>query len=113
MAVSGLAGLLTAATFGGAPAITIALVLLWGISVIPDSAQFSAIVADKAPPHLAGSLLTFQTAIGFALTILTVQMTPVAAQAFGWPPVLAALAAGPFLGIAAMWPLRRTRAKES
>ena len=113
MAASGLAGLLTAATFGGAPAITSALVLLWGISVIPDSAQFSAIVADKAPPHLAGSLLTFQTAIGFALTILTVQMTPVAAQAFGWPPVLAALAAGPFLGIAAMWPLRRTRAKES
>ncbi|MFC3644947.1 MFS transporter [Aquibium oceanicum] len=110
MGASGLAALLTAASFGGPPALTMALVILWGIAVIPDSAQFSAIVADNAPPHLAGSLLTFQTAIGFALTIVTVQATPVAAQAFGWPLVLAAMAAGPFLGILAMWPLRRRRA---
>ncbi len=107
MAASGTAALLTAATFGGPVWLTFALVLIWGIAVIPDSAQFSALVADASPPHLAGSLMTFQTAIGFGLTIFTVQMTPIAAGYLGWPIVLALLAIGPFIGIAAMLPLRR------
>ena len=107
MAASGAAALLTAWSFGGPVWLTFALMLVWGIAVIPDSAQFSAIVADASPPHLAGSLLTFQTALGFALTIATVQLTPVAATMFGWPLVLAGLALGPALGIVAMLPLRR------
>jgi hypothetical protein len=107
MAASGLSALLAAATFGGPVWITALLVILWGIAVIPDSAQFSAIVADASPPHLAGSLLTFQTALGFALTIFTVQFTPLAAAAFGWPIVLALMAVGPAVGILAMLPLRR------
>ncbi|MBU0584339.1 MAG: MFS transporter [Alphaproteobacteria bacterium] len=106
MAVSGTAAVLTAATFGGPVWLTFGLVMIWGIAVIPDSAQFSALVADAAPPHLAGSLMTFQTAIGFALTIVTVQMTPVVAHAIGWPLVLGGLAIGPALGIVAMLPLR-------
>ncbi len=107
MLASGTAALLTAVTFGGPVWLTFVLVIVWGMAVIPDSAQFSAIVADAAPPHLAGSLLTFQTALGFALTIVTVQVTPLAAAAFGWPVVLAALAIGPAVGIVAMLPLRR------
>ncbi len=107
MLASGAAALLTAITFGGPVWLTFALVIVWGLAVIPDSAQFSAIVADAAPPHLAGSLLTFQTAIGFALTIVTVQVMPLAAAAFGWPAVLAALAIGPAVGVVAMLPLRR------
>jgi MFS family permease len=107
MAVSGAAALLTAASFGGPVWLTFLLMVIWGIAVIPDSAQFSAIVADASPPHLAGSLLTFQTALGFGLTILTVQAVPWLASLFGWPTVLACLAAGPALGILAMLPLRR------
>jgi hypothetical protein len=112
MAVSGSAAVLTALTFGGPVWLTFALIIVWGIAVIPDSAQFSALVADGAPPHLAGSLMTFQTAIGFALTIVTVQATPVLAETFGWPPVLAGLAIGPAVGIVAMLPLRRSGAVE-
>jgi MFS family permease len=113
MAVSGAMAVLTALTFGGPPAITVVLVILWGISVIPDSAQFSAIVADNSPPHLAGSLLTFQTALGFLLTVATVQLTPILADAVGWPIVLAGLALGPAAGICAMLPLTRRRATVS
>ncbi|MEP3815428.1 MAG: MFS transporter, partial [Nitratireductor sp.] len=109
MAVSGAAALLTALTFGGPPWLSFALVALWGIAVVPDSAQFSAIVADNAPPELVGSLMTFQTALGFTLTIATVQLTPLAAEAFGWSAVLAGLALGPAVGIVAMLPLRRRR----
>jgi len=82
-------------------------VVVWGIALVPDSAQFSALVADASPPHLAGSLMSLQTALGFSLTIVTVQVTPIAATHFGWPMVLAAMALGPAFGIVAMLPLRR------
>ena len=64
MAVSGAAGLATARAFGGPVWLVAALVLLWGAAVIPDSAQFSALVADAAPASAAGSLLALQTAPG-------------------------------------------------
>jgi MFS family permease len=103
------AGLATAASFGGPWGLTAWLFVLWGIAVIPDSAQFSALVADAAPPELAGSLMTLQTALGFLLTFGTVQLAPVLAAEVGWQAVLAALALGPALGIAAIWALREGR----
>jgi MFS family permease len=102
MALSGSAAIATALSFGGPVWLTFLLIVIWGIFVIPDSAQFSALVADAAPPDLAGSALTLQTALGFALTAVTVQATPLLADAFGWPAVLAGLAIGPAVGIAAM-----------
>ena len=104
-----LAGLATAASFGGPWGLTAGLFVLWGIAVIPDSAQFSALVADAAPPELAGNLMTLQTALGFLLTFGTVQLAPVLAAEVGWQAVLAALALGPALGIAAIWALREGR----
>lgn len=102
MALSGSAAIATALTFGGPIWLTFVLIVIWGIFVIPDSAQFSALVADASPPDLAGSVMTLQTALGFALTAVTVQATPLLANAFGWPAVLAGLALGPMVGIAAM-----------
>ena len=106
MLASGACALLTALSFGGPVWLTFALVLVWGAAILPDSAQFSALVADYSPPTQAGSLLTFQTALGFALTIVTVQFTPLIAAQFGWPLLLAGLALGPVFGIAAMLRLR-------
>ena len=105
MVVSGTCALATAATFGGLPWVSFVIVVIWGMAIVPDSAQFSALVADASPPELAGSLMTFQTALGFALTIVTVQVTPMLAASFGWPFLLAVLAVGPALGIMAMLPL--------
>jgi MFS family permease len=102
MLVSGGAGLATALAFGGPVWLVAALALIWGAAVIPDSAQFSALVADAAPPSHAGSLLALQTALGFTLTFFTVQATPLAEAALGWPATLALLALGPAVGIAAM-----------
>ncbi len=109
MTLSGCSALATAATFGGPVWISVICVMIWGITIIPDSAQFSALVADFSQPDTAGSLLSLQTALGFALTAVTVQVMPILAQAFGWPFVLALLAVGPMVGIIAMWPLRRSK----
>jgi len=108
MLASATCALLTAFSFGGPAVVTMALFVLWGAAVIPDSAQFSALVADFAPPEFAGSLLTFQTALGFLLTVLTVQVAPLISAAFGWPVLLGALAIGPLLGSIAMRPLMKT-----
>jgi MFS family permease len=48
--------------------------LLWGITVIADSPQFSALVAQTAPPEYKGTALTFVTSAGFAITILSIQL---------------------------------------
>lgn len=106
MVLSGACALAAAATFGGPAWLTFAIVIVWGVAIVPDSAQFSALVVDASPPAQAGSLLTLQTALGFALTFVTVQVTPVLAAHLGWPAVLAGLALGPAFGIAAMARLR-------
>ncbi len=107
LALSGTAAVLTALSFGGPVYVTFALVVLWGAAVVPDSPQFSAIVADHAPPELTGSLLTFQASLGFLLTALTVQMSPVIAAAFGWPTLMVVLALGPVFGLWAIRPALR------
>lgn len=107
MAGSGSAALAAAFSFGGPIWIVALVFLLWGAFIVADSAQFSALVADYAPPAEAGALMTLQTALGFALTVMTVQATPWLAEWIGWRGVFAVLAAGPALGIAAMWQLRQ------
>jgi MFS family permease len=102
MALSALSGLAMAFLFGGPVWLVATIAILWGASVIPDSAQLSALVAEAAPPERAGSLLTLQTALGFTLTFFTVQALPAVADAFGWRFALAIMAFGPILGIDAM-----------
>ena len=106
MVVSGSSALLFALFFGGPVWLMILISLIWGISIIPDSAQFSALVADFTPAENAGSLMTFQTALGFALTTITVQLAPAVAAVIGWPWLMALLALGPIFGIYSMWGLR-------
>jgi len=108
MVVSASAALATALTFGGPVWLTLVVVLVWGASILPDSAQFSALVADHAPADKAGSLMTFQTALGFFLTFFTVQATPLVADVAGWPFLFCLLAVGPVLGIWAMLRLKAT-----
>jgi MFS family permease len=106
MMASGISALAAAATFGGPVWVTFVIAVIWGAAIVPDSPQFSALVADASPPEQAGSLLTLQTALGFALTIGTVQVAPFVAVIFGWPVLLAVLALGPAFGIVAMMRLR-------
>lgn len=107
MAGSCLAALLAAVAFGGPPLLMAAVFVVWGLAIIPDSAQFSALVADYSPPEAAGSLMSLQTALGFALTIVTVQLSPLIAGSLGWPWLFCFLAIGPFVGTLAMWKLMR------
>ena len=80
MALSGLCALLIGFTFGGPPLLTLTVALVWGVSVIADSAQFSASVTELSQPAYMGTALTLQTSLGFALTMLTIWGLPLLAQ---------------------------------
>jgi predicted MFS family arabinose efflux permease len=102
MAISGACALSIGFLFGGAPALVLALGLVWGAAVVADSAQFSTMVTELAAPAYVGTALTLQLGIGFTLTVLTLWLIPVLYQNAGWGWAFAALAPGPLLGIAAM-----------
>ncbi|MDA0265010.1 MAG: MFS transporter [Chloroflexi bacterium] len=80
--------------------------MVWGASVVADSAQFSTALTELSDDDYRGTALAFQTGIGFLLTIAPIRFLPVMADAVGWGPAFAVLAIGPALGIAAMLRLR-------
>ncbi len=82
-----------------------AWLLLWGITVSGDSPQFSALTAGNAPPALVGSVLTLANSIGFAISIVSIQLFVTLAEHWPLAKVLPWLALGPLLGVMALRPL--------
>jgi MFS family permease len=109
MAISGSSAVLAGVLFGAPPWLLTIVALIWGASVVADSAQFSTAVSELAPPGTAGSALSVQTAVGFTLTGVTILGVGVIdpADAGGWRLAWIVLALGPAVGIAAMLRLRR------
>jgi MFS family permease len=109
MAVSGSAAIAAGFAFGAIPALTVAIAIVWGVTVVADSAQFSTAVSELAPRGTAGSALALQMALGFLLTGLTILavgwLDP--GDGSGWRVAFAVLALGPAVGIVAMWRLRQ------
>ena len=106
MAISGACCVFVGLLFGGPPVALIVVSLIWGATVVADSAQFSACVTEFGDPRYLGTALTLQTCIGFLITTVSITMMPALVQALGWRWAFVALAPGPFLGIVAMMRLR-------
>jgi MFS family permease len=102
MLVSGACCLLAAVAYGAPLWLLVPLLMVWGASVIADSAMFSACLGTVVDPRYVGTALTLQTALGFLLTVVTIQLVPVVAGAVGWPAAVAMLSVGPLLGSVAM-----------
>ncbi len=108
MACSGGTAIAIGFLFGAAPALVTLVGVFWGLTVIADSAQFSAAVSELAPPGTAGSALSLQLAGGFILTGVTILGVGLLDPTSGasWRIAWLVLALGPAVGIAAMWRLR-------
>jgi MFS family permease len=109
MVISGGCAALSAAVFGGPWWLLGALALIWGFSVVADSAQFSALVAEHSPRTHVGTALTLQTCAGFLLTMLSLRVVPAVVARLGWRWAFVVLVPGPALGALAMWQLRSSR----
>ena len=113
MVVSGSCAALAGWLVGASPWIVVPLALVWGFSVVADSAQFSALVTEVAPRHAVGTALTLQTSLGFALTAVSIPLTIAAAGIFGWGPAFSLLAVGPLAGIVSLFQLEKLRSLNS
>jgi MFS family permease len=104
MVTSGSASLLAWAVLGSPLFLLVPFLLVWGLTIVADSAQFSAAVTELADPAYVGTALTFQTAVGFLLTTVSIQLVPVlqGTLGLGWGGAFATLAVGPAIGTLAM-----------
>ena len=86
------------AAFAVSPVAVVALAVVWGVAVVADSAQLSALVAEHSPRDHVGTALTIQTCAGFLLTMVSIRLTPLLAQRVGWRWVFLLLVPGPAIG---------------
>jgi len=100
--VSGLCCLASPLLFVAPWAVVLPVLLLWGASVIADSGVFSTSLSENVDARYVGTALTAQVAIGFALTVVTIQGVPVAAELIGWQYAFWLLVPGPVAGALAM-----------
>lgn len=108
---SGLCCLLSPLVFYAPVPIYLAFLLFWGIVVVGDSPQFSALNAANAPAHLVGSALTIANCIGFAITIFSIQLLNYLVTLIDASYLFLVLALGPLYGLISMMPLMRARAR--
>ncbi len=87
-------------------ALLLVVALIWGVAVIADSAQFSAIVSEVSDQRYVGTALTTQVALGFLLTTISLRVMAYIAANYGWRWAAASLAIGPVLGVVAMMRLK-------
>lgn len=108
MSLSASCCVLIGLTFHGPLWLFMLVSVVWGISVIADSAQFSAVVTEVADQSFVGTALAMQLGLGFALTALALIAVPAfASWAGGWQWAFVVLAPGPIIGTLAMLALRR------
>ena len=107
LATSGVCCVLSPLLFHAPTPLFLAFLLIWGIAVVGDSPQFSALNAAYAPRELVGSALTIANCIGFAITIGSIELLNASASALGAQWLFVLLVPGPLFGLAALLPLLR------
>lgn len=102
LSVSCLCCLLAYFAFHAPVYIFISVLLVWGLSVIADSPQFTTLVAQSVAVHEKGTALLITNALGFSLTIVSIQVITRITALLGEGGVYFVLAMGPLLGLAGM-----------
>ena len=109
MIVSGTCALAIGFAFDGPSWLFVSILVIWGVSVIGDSAQFSAMVTELADRRFVGTALSVQLGLGFALTVVAIWLMPRMADFLGsWRWAFLMLVPGPSIGAFAMLLLRRS-----
>ncbi|MDY8137298.1 MFS transporter [Aquimarina sp. 2201CG5-10] len=97
--ISGIFCLASPAFFELPPQLFITALCIWGLLVISDSPQFSTMVAAAAPAELRGTALTIVNCIGFAITIISIQLLSFLTSRIDPTLLYLFLSIGPILGL--------------
>lgn len=98
LALSGLSCLFSPLVFEMASPVFLLFLLIWGLSVVSDSPQFSTLVAASSNRDFVATGLTIVNSIGFAITIISIQLVNMFWARMESPYVFLLLAIGPALG---------------
>lgn len=85
------------------PYLFVGFLFFWALVVVADSPLFSTLVAQNAPEKSRGTSLTIVNCIGFAITIVSIQVLNVLSTAINSQYVYMVLALGPVLGLIALF----------
>jgi len=107
MAISGSCCLVVGLLYGANPWLLLLVAVIWGASVVADSAQFSTAVTELGDPRYVGTALTVQMCLGFLLTTISIELIAQVINLMSWRYVFVLLAPGPLLGVIAMMRLRQ------
>ena len=85
------------------PSALVAVLFVWGASVVADSPQFSALSVRACPPDLIGAALAIQISIGFGITMISIAVVTSLFDRWG-ADVAWILLPGPILGLLGLYP---------
>ena len=91
--------------------VVLVFLMVWGMAVIADSPLFSTLVARNAAAAHKGTALTIVNCIGFAITIVSIQLLTALHSQWDSTAVYSILALGPVFGLLALKPLKTSRSK--
>ncbi|MHA2036058.1 MAG: MFS transporter [Promethearchaeota archaeon] len=83
------------------------ITVIWGLTVVPDSPQYSAMISELSDPAYIGTALAIQTAVGFAIANITIWLLPLIVELIGWTFGFTFLVLGPIFGIISLIKLRK------
>ena len=95
------------------PMLVFVIALVWGFSIVADSAQFSALLTEVAHREYVGSILTLQVALGYLLTVPIIWLIPLLVRHGGWGLSFLTLSIGSLAGAYAMHRTRKLRMEPS
>jgi MFS family permease len=107
LAASGICCLISPLMFQVPTELFLGFLIFWGIVVVGDSPQFSALSAQTAPPELVGSALTLINCIGFFITIFSIQIANYLTTLISPNYIFLFLTPGPIFGLVNLWSLFR------
>lgn len=110
---SGICCLAVPYAFQLSPNLFILFLLFWGMVVIADSPLFSTLVAQNAKPELKGTALTLVTCIGFAVTIVSIQLLTFLSVGFSDQSIYWMLCLGPLFGLLSQVPMKKETTSSS
>lgn len=99
LSISGLCCVISPFMWQVQPLVFFTFLTVWGTMVVADSPQFSALIAALAPAENRGTALTMTVCIGFAITIVSIQIVNYIGDHLNHDYLLLLLAPGPILGL--------------
>jgi len=105
LVISGISSILIGFAYPN-PYLILIIALIWGLTIVPDSPQYSSMITELSDPKLIGTALTLQLAIGFLITLGSIRLVPIVVENFGWSYAFSFLFIGPLFGIWALIKLR-------